>query len=449
MGGSPLPDAAEPEASRRLYVYSGGFLTQRRVRRILQLSGYEIRLGRPGARDMVGVWGQRPTARRGEAMARRSGASLLRVEDAFLRSVLPRREGGAPPLGLSLDTGGVHFDASSVSDLERLLAEHPLDDTVLLDRARAGMERMRRLHLSKYTGFDPEAPVPEPGYVLVVDQTRGDASVRASRADRNTFLEMIMAAREEHPGARILVKTHPETRSGRRAGHLRASDCDGPVQFFDAPVSPWRLMEGAVGVYTISSQLGFEAILAGHRPVVFGQPFYAGWSLTDDRMPVDRRQRNLTRAQLFAAAMILYPTWYDPYRDRLCELEEAMATLEAETRAWREDRYGWIACGMRLWKRRPLARFFGEVRGVRFVKRPAGAVRRAGRGQRSLMVWANRTTPELEAAGALRVEDGLLRSRGLGAELVPPLSLVCDDLGIYYDPSRESRLERLLSLIHI
>ena len=45
----------------------------------------------------------------------------------------------------------------------------------------------------------------------------------------------------------------------------------------------------------------------------------------------------------------------------------------------------------------------------------------------------------------MRVEDGFLRSRGLGAELVPPLSLVCDDLGIYYDPTRESRLERLIA----
>jgi capsular polysaccharide export protein len=36
----------------------------------------------------------------------------------------------------------------------------------------------------------------------------------------------------------------------------------------------------------VSSQLGFEAILAGHRPVTFGVPFYAGWGLTDDRRPV-------------------------------------------------------------------------------------------------------------------------------------------------------------------
>lgn len=43
----------------------------------------------------------------------------------------------------------------------------------------------------------------------------------------------------------------------------------------------------------------------------------------------------------------------------------------------------------------------------------------------------------------LSVEDGFLRSRGLGAD-EPPLSLVVDDLGIYYDANRPSRLEALV-----
>jgi len=84
-----------------------------------------------------------------------------------------------------------------------------------------------------------------------------------------------------------------------------------------------------VGVYTVSSQMGFEAIFAGHKPRTFGQPFYAGWGLTQDERPVPRRQRILTRAQLFAASMILYPVWYDPHRDRLCDLEDAISALES------------------------------------------------------------------------------------------------------------------------
>ena len=87
---------------RRLFVYNGGFLTQGRVRRILELSGYDIRLGAPSAEDdWVGVWGQSPTAPRGEAVAARRDAPVLRVEDAFLRSVKPGRAGGGPGVGLS------------------------------------------------------------------------------------------------------------------------------------------------------------------------------------------------------------------------------------------------------------------------------------------------------------------------------------------------------------
>nr|WP_235000569.1 capsular polysaccharide biosynthesis protein [Pseudooctadecabacter jejudonensis] len=421
-------------------------MTQTRIRRILTLSGFDVSLGKPTPNDMIGVWGQSPTAWRGEAVAGRTDAPVLRVEDAFLRSVLPGRD-GEPPLGLHLDTRGVHFDPAQPSDLEVLLAEHPLDDTHLLNQARDGMDRLRRLNLSKYNAFDPAtpalttSPALDAGYVLIIDQTKGDASVTASRADRNTFLEMLFVAREEHPTAPIVIKTHPETTAGHRDGHYRDADIGPNVHLMSDPVSPHALLDGAIAVYTVSSQLGFEAVLAGHKPVVFGQPFYMGWGLTDDRMPLDRRQRRLTRAQLFAAAMILYPKWYDPYRDRLCSLSEAIDTLAAHTRAWRDDAQGWVASGMRLWKRGPLQQVFGCHRKVVFEDNPATADALAAKTGRGRMVWAGKSDGH---DSAYRVEDGFLRSRGLGAELIPPLSLVLDDLGIYYDPTGPSRLEVLI-----
>ncbi|KIC07801.1 capsular biosynthesis protein [Leisingera sp. ANG-M1] len=422
----------------RLFVYNGGFLTQRRVRRILQLSGYDIRLGLPGREDLTGIWGASPTAHRGLAVAKRRGCGVLRVEDAFLRSVHPGRA-GEPPIGLLLDRAGLHFDASQPSDLEQLLAGHPLDDADLMRRARDAIARLKEAHLSKYNAFDPEEVLPDPGYVLVADQALEDASVTASSAGRARFLEMLAFAQEEHPGARVLIKTHPETLRGFRAGYFDAGDAQGRVELFTGSVSPWALLEGAVGVYTVSSQFGFEAILAGHKPRVFGQPFYAGWGLSLDDAPPARRQRKLTRAQLFAAAMILYPKWYDPFRDQLCGLETVLDNLEAKVRAWRDDRHGWAASGMRLWKRKPLQKFFGSERRVLFTEDPATAQAAT----RNRMVWAGKATAAHD--GAVRVEDGFLRSRGLGAELVPPLSLVCDRRGIYYDPRQESDLDRLIA----
>lgn len=43
------------------------------------------------------------------------------------------------------------------------------------------------------------------------------------------------------------------------------------------------------------------------------------------------------------------------------------------------------------------------------------------------------------------MEDGFLRSSGLGSDLLPPLSLVLDKRGIYYDATRPSDLEVLLN----
>lgn len=428
---------AGTETPRRAFYFNAGFLRNHRLRRILSLAGYDLRLGMPGAQDLIAVWGRTPYARRGEAMAARSGAGLLRIEDGFLRSLHPGRH-GEPPLGLVIDRRGLYFDSSAPSDLEHILATHPLDDSALMNRARGCIAELQEKHLTKFTAFDPALPCPDPGYVLVIDQTRGDASVTHGGADANTFREMLYYAQEENPGARILIKTHPETAQGHRRGYFSALEANDRIALLSDPVSPWSLLEGAVGVYTVSSQLGFEAILAGHRPRVFGQPFYAGWGLTEDRHPLglSRRGRNLSRTQLFVGAMMLYPTWYDPFRDQLCQLEGAIATLSAQTRAWREDHRGWTAQGMRLWKRKSLQRFFGRERAVIFSDAPQP--------ERPSMVWASQA--DMVADGKTRIEDGFLRSRGLGADLVPPLSLVVDDTGIYYDPSQESRLERLIAL---
>jgi len=442
----PPTDQAVEAMPRRLFHYNGGFFAPR-LRRILALSGHELHLGLPKPHDGVVVWGRSPHATRGEAVAAKRGVALVRVEDAFLRSVQPGRVARSQPLGLLLDPSGVHFDSASPSRIEQILAQHPLDQSDLLQRSRDGIARIKAFELSKYNNFDPAHPLPDPGYVLVVDQTLGDASIAYGRANAAVFREMLACAQIENPGARILIKSHPETVLGLRQGHYSIADCNARVQILSDPVSPWRLLEGAIAVYTVSSQLGFEAILAGHRPRVFGQPFYSGWGLSADENPVPRRQRRLTRAQLFAVSHILAPIWYDPCRDRLCSFEEALDQLEAEVRAFRDDRAGHVAVGMRLWKRGPLQRFFGGPRKVKFVNSPEKALKLARAEHRRVMVWASREGPEVQATDlpVVRVEDGFLRSQGLGAALVAPLSLVLDRQGIYTDPSRPSDLEQLIS----
>jgi len=57
------------------------------------------------------------------------------------------------------------------------------------------------------------------------------------------------------------------------------------------------------------------------------------------------------------------------------------------------------------------------------------------------MAWGAGPHPD----GVHHLEDGFLRSKVFGAQLVPPLSLVVDRAGIYFDPNRPSDLETMIA----
>jgi capsular polysaccharide export protein len=88
-----------------------------------------------------------------------------------------------------------------------------------------------------------------------------------------------------------------------------------------------RLLEQVQAVHVLSTLAGFEALLRGCRVVCHGAPFYAGWGLTDDRLPVPRRSRRLSLEALVAGALILYPRYVSVFDSAPCEVEVAVDGL--------------------------------------------------------------------------------------------------------------------------
>lgn len=108
-----------------------------------------------------------------------------------------------------------------------------------------------------------------------------------------------------------------------------------------------------------------------------------------------------------------------------------------------------VCMGMSFWKRRRIAQFFPGVRPL-FTNNVSAALRRASRRGGQIAVWSSREPVLLAgraaAAGVaiVRVEDGFLRSAGLGADFVPGASITADCRGVHYDPARPSDLEVIL-----
>jgi len=102
--------------------------------------------------------------------------------------------------------------------------------------------------------------------------------------------------------------------------------------------SPQAAIAAADEVHTLTSLLGFEALLRGRPVVTYGAPFYAGWGLTEDRLAFPRRSRQLSLEQLIAGALILYPAYVDPQTRLACEVEtviERLAEARAQLQPWR------------------------------------------------------------------------------------------------------------------
>lgn len=317
-------------------VFSRGLFRHPHLRALLGARRLAYRPGAVSAPllDSIVCWGHRPSAPEAERYASRYGVSLRRLEDGFVRSVGLGID-GVPGCSLVDDPRGIYYDATSESQLEAWLNHSGYQPSVsTLERAQHCMAMLRSERISKYNHVEAE-PAGGPfergqKLVLVVDQTHGDQSLQLGLAPVDAFAQMVRAALDEHPGATVLVKVHPDALTGKKRGCVSLAQQDARVVLLGEPLNPVALLERVDHVYVATSQLGFEALMLGKRVSCFGVPFYAGWGLTDDRVPVPRRTARRSVAEVFSAAYFDYSRYVDPRTGQRCELEHLINAIVEE-----------------------------------------------------------------------------------------------------------------------
>ena len=206
-------------------------------------------------------------------------------------------------------------------------------------------------------------------------------------------------------------------------------------------VDPWSVLDGAKCLVAHGDDEWVALARFARTPVRILSPgrFGAPGDVTPE---LDRR----------AAHALNESAYCDPFTGEAATIE-ATIDLLAEWRGIMEaNRTIVAACGMAWWKRAEIRRFlWAPHRRLHFfysLSRALACARQAGGG---VAIWPSRVSPALIGAAQrqgvplVRVEDGFVRSVGLGSGLVPPSSVVVDRLGIHFDPSAPSDLERILT----
>lgn len=199
-----------------------------------------------------------------------------------------------------------------------------------------------------------------------------------------------------------------------------------------ARLAPWTILDAACRLH---ARPGPTALLAG----------LAGIAL---RLPDGGAPDGLA----WLAALADAARCADPATGRAIAIEEAIRLLGAWRRQEAANRGIAVCLGMSFWKRRAMAAALASSRGAPAFARGAGsAVAEALTRRGAIAVWASRAPRGLEAraraAGVpvVWVEDGFIRSAGLGAGFLPAASITLDARRPYYDPEGPSDLEVLLA----
>lgn len=154
-------------------------------------------------------------------------------------------------------------------------------------------------------------------------------------------------------------------------------------------------------------------------------------------------------------ARLLAQNWRDPFDGGPIDIKQAIALLAEWRRLIDANRGNAAIYGVARWKRTTLDALLWSGGG----RPPYARTFRPGRPgiapdqkivAQKIVAWKSRsprtTLAAIEAAGhrVAELEDGFIRSSGLGANCVPPLSVILDASGVYFDPTGPSDLERLL-----
>jgi len=290
-------------------------------------------------KSKIYIWGKKPFSDV-EKYSKEQNVILLRVEDGFIRSVSLGSD-LTKAYSLVMDSRGIYFDPTQESDLEYILNNATFDDE-LIERAKNLQLYLVENKISKYNVYEDkklklEGLKKEQTIVMVPGQVEDDASIKYG-ADGMTNLELLEQSRNNAVDAYIIYKPHPDVLAGNRKGNVASEDALKYCNIIIEKASIDSVLERADEVHTMTSLVGFEALMRGKKVYTYGLPFYAGWGLTIDTKIRSIRAAKRTLDELIAATLILYPKYIDPKTNKFCEVETLLFEIDKEKNRYNNDK---------------------------------------------------------------------------------------------------------------
>lgn len=280
---------------------------------------------------------------------------------------------------------------------------------------------------------------PFPGAKVHSFRNAGGSLPPASRVDPDELLSLMVSERvggtywgkqprlpQHH---RVIAVRDPSSRARlvRDIGAQNVFCCE-----VDETYDPWHLVNGAIEVIVDrDDDIAMVAAMAGVPVRSVGNGHFDGGNSKNSAS--DALRHRLGSRQFF-----------DPFTGMSINARDAVRLCAFWRRLIDSNREIQAAFGIAAWKRPTVAPLLWKgAENLPFATGGEGV-------EGPVAVWRSRVSaPTLSALRTraiemIEVEDGFIRSAGLGADCIPPQSIIVDRRGVYFDPTAESDLEHIL-----
>ena len=198
-------------------------------------------------------------------------------------------------------------------------------------------------------------------------------------------------------------------------------------------VDPWPLLDAASSARLLQGDPRALLVLAAGIPLTVLDP------------DGDERNAGADEADALISAHLAGWRWRCPFSGREIALIEAIALCGFWRNLIDANRHIHSVMGIARWKKPTVTPLLWAGEPVPYGKTLADIPK-----EKAAAIWRTRLSKvnakTLAATGAavIEIEDGFIRSAGLGADCVPPLSIIVDALGPHFDPSSPSTLENII-----
>ena len=385
-----------------------------------------------------------------KSFAKKHNIPLIQLEDGLI-GYLENTKGKMVNIGFYIDTiGGIYYSTEENIITKIINDKHYSQNE--LEEAKKLIQRIVENKITKYNKISQPKfqPTPNTAPILLIDQVFQDKSITTNGHGTQEFQKMYHSAIKRADGKKIYVKTHSYGK-----GYLEKICKNNNVIFLKEDYNLYNILEYIEEVFTVSSQSGFEALIAGKKVHTFGTPFYAGYGLTIDDISLKRPQVSLEK--------IFYASYLEACKYFIsgveCNLNEIIDIILEQRRLTEKDNkfQKFFLYQIPLWKSSSIKDFiFQKNSNIIRVKNKKLLTKHKPTSKDAVIIWGFKNAcenllnyTENNNIPVITFEDGFIRSVGLGSDFTPAYSFVMDHYGIYYNPQQKSELEVILETFDI